>query len=150
MIFGNLVEYRPPRIAMSLVLVAVAAHLTIGLPLHNGMPVAAAIVASIGLAMMLRAWWLFRLARTAICPTETATSLITHDVFSLSRNPMYLGLTLMLAGFALAIGTLPFYLAAITYFVAMDRAFCPYEEGKSLQEFGGEYEAYTRRVHRWL
>ena len=86
----QLVGYRPPRIAMSLVLVAVVAHLAIGAPLHNGVPITA------------------------------------------------------------AIGTLPFYMAAITYFVAMDRTFCPYEECKSLQEFGGEYDQYTRRVRRWL
>lgn len=146
----HIVGYRPPRIAMSLVLVAVATHLSIGVPLHSGMPIAAAIVASAGFATMLRAWWLFRLAGTAICPTESATSLVTHDVFSVSRNPMYLGITMILVGLALAIGTLPFYIATITYFAVMDRAFCPYEEGKSLQEFGGEYDEYARRVRRWF
>jgi protein-S-isoprenylcysteine O-methyltransferase Ste14 len=147
---NQIVGYRPPRIAMSLVLAAVVAHLSIGLPLHNGVPFAAAIVALLGFTTMLRAWWLFRLAGTAICPTETATSLITHDVFSVSRHPMYLGITLMLAGLALAIGTLPFYIAAITYAIMMDRAFCPYEEDKSLREFGSEYDEYTSRVRRWL
>jgi len=150
MIRTDLLRYRPPRIAMSLVLIAVAAHLWIDVPLHDGALFAAAFVALSGFAMMLRAWWLFRVAGTAICPTATATSLVTHDVFSLSRNPMYLGITLMLMGLALYAGTLPFYIAAITYFIIMDRAFCRYEEHKSFQEFSGEYASYARRVRRWL
>ena len=52
---NQIVGYRPPRIAMSLVLAAVVAHLSIGLPLHNGVPFAAAIVALLGFTTMLRA-----------------------------------------------------------------------------------------------
>jgi len=146
----HIVGYRPPRIAMSLVLAAVVAHLSIGVPLHNGVPFVAAIVALSGFALMLRAWWLFKVAGTAICPTETAMSLITHDVFSVSRNPMYFGIALMLGGLALQMGSLPFYVAPAVFLIVMDRVFCPYEEGKSLQEFGGEYDEYARRVRRWF
>jgi protein-S-isoprenylcysteine O-methyltransferase Ste14 len=146
----HIVGYRPPRIAMSLVLIAAVAHFTIGVPLHDGKPVVAMIVASLGFALMIRAWWLFRIAGTAICPTASASQLITHDVFAVSRNPMYLGITMMLAGLALWTGTLPFYIAAVGYLAVMDRVFCPYEEGKSAQEFGKDYGSYLRHVRRWL
>jgi protein-S-isoprenylcysteine O-methyltransferase Ste14 len=67
-----------------------------------------------------------------------------------TRNPMYLGMTMMLAGLAVWFGTLPLYCAAAIFFVIVDRAFCPYEEAKSATEFGREYLDYVKRVRRWL
>lgn len=99
---------------------------------------------------MIRAWWLFRIANTAICPTETATSLVTHDVFSFSRNPMYLGMSMILAALGLAMGSAPFYAALAGFCLIMDRVFCPYEEQKSQAEFGSSYEDYVQSVRRWL
>lgn len=99
---------------------------------------------------MIRAWWLFKLADTAICPTAAATTLIIHDVFSFSRNPMCLGITMILGGLAMAVGALYFYAATMAFFVLMDRIFCPYEEQKSRQEFGASYVAYQKHVGRWL
>jgi len=146
----NFIEYRPPRIAMSFVLIALAANAFVPLPMHASLPVAAILTGTIGFLVMLRAWWLFKLVDTAICPTQSATTLVTHDVFSITRNPMYLGLFLMLLGLAMATGSVPFYVAAVGYGVVMDRAFCPHEEAKSATEFGQEYLDYVRRVRRWL
>ena len=146
----NFIEYRPPRIAMSFVLIALAANAFVPLPMHASLPFAATLTGAIGFLLMLRAWWLFRLVDTAICPTESATTLVTHGVFSITRNPMYLGLFLILLGLAMATGSVPFYVAAAGYGVVMDRVFCPHEEAKSAAEFGQEYLDYVRRVRRWL
>ena len=146
----NFIEYRPPRIAMSFVLIALAANAFVPLPVHTSLPFAATLTGAIGFLLMLRAWWLFRLVNTAVCPTESATTLVTHGVFAITRNPMYLGIFLMLLGLAMATGSAPFYVAAAGYGVVMDRAFCPYEERKSAAEFGDEYLDYARKVRRWL
>lgn len=146
----HFIEYRPPRIAMSFVLLAVAAHLLFPLPIHEAMPAAAIVSSVAGFALMIRAWWLFRLAGTAICPTETSTAFVTQDVFSFSRNPMYLGIVIMLGGLALKMATAPFYVAAIGYWFVMDRNFCPYEERKAAVEFGEHFAEYQRTVRRWL
>lgn len=146
----NFIEYRPPRIAMSFVLLALAANAFVPLPMHTSLPYAAALTGLIGFSLMIRAWWLFRSVGTAICPTESSTTLVTNGVFSLTRNPMYLGLFLMLLGLAMATGSAPFYLAAVGYGVVMDRVFCPYEEAKAMSEFGDKYLAYRRRVRRWF
>lgn len=146
----NFIEYRPPRIAMSFVLLALAANAFVTLPMHASLPYAAILTGAIGFLLMLRAWWLFKLVDTAICPTESSTTLVTNGVFSITRNPMYLGLFLILLGLALATGSAPFYVAAIAYGVVMDRVFCPYEERKSVTEFGEEYLDYVRKVRRWL
>jgi len=146
----KLIEYRPPRIAMSFVLIAFIAHLLAPMPLHPALPVAASIAGIAGFAIMIRAWWLFKRAATPICPTASSTSLLTHDVYSISRNPMYLGMILMLLGLALAAGSVPFYAIVISYACLIDRVFCPYEEAKSLAEFGDQYRAYADTVRRWL
>lgn len=145
-----LIDFRPPRIAMTLLATALLAQLAWPVTLHPGAPLAGSIVALAGFILMIRAWWLFRVADTAICPNATATTLITQDVYRLSRNPMYLGILMMLGGLALAIGALALHAATVTFFVFMDRVFCPYEERKSLQEFGDRYAAYRDQVRRWV
>jgi protein-S-isoprenylcysteine O-methyltransferase Ste14 len=146
----NFIDYRPPRIAMSFVLIALAANAFVPLPMHTSLPFAAGLTGGIGFWLMMRAWWLFRLADTAICPTASSTTLVTHGIFAITRNPMYLGMFLMLLGIAMVTGSAPFYVAAAGYGVVMDRVFCPHEEKKSVVEFGQEYVAYLRRVRRWL
>ncbi|MDH3337954.1 MAG: isoprenylcysteine carboxylmethyltransferase family protein [Gammaproteobacteria bacterium] len=145
-----LIEYRPPRIALTLVLLAIAFHAIIPWQLHPALTAAATLTATVGFSLMIRAWWLFKLAGTAICPSEPSTALVIHDVFSLTRNPMYVGITLMLVALAFAIGSAPFYLAAIGFGIVMNAVFCPYEEQKARAEFGAAYEAYARSVRRWL
>lgn len=148
----RIIDLRPPRIAASLVLVAGLVHYLVPaqeivLPSSS---IAAGMAAVTGFATMLRAWWLFRLRGTAICPTATTTALITDDVFALSRNPMYLGMLIMLLALAINFGTLPFYVAAIAFFVILNFAFCPFEEQKLALGFGSTYTSYRNRVRRWL
>jgi protein-S-isoprenylcysteine O-methyltransferase Ste14 len=146
----HLIDYKPPRIAMLLVILAALVNAVLPLQMHTNLPLVSALTASLGFAVMIRAWWLFKRVDTAICPTAAATSLVTHDIFSITRNPMYLGIFLMLIALAMISGTAAFYGSAIAYFILMDRFFCVYEEQKSRAEFGNEYIAYAKRVRRWL
>ena len=148
----RVLDLRPPRIAISLVLVAGLVHYIA--PARNlalPSPTAAAAVAAItGFVIMIRAWWLFKLRGTAICPTANTTALITNDVFLLSRNPMYLGMLMMLMALAIYMGSLPFYVATLTLFIILNAAFCPYEEQKLVRDFGCAYTAYQAKVRRWI
>lgn len=83
-------------------------------------------------------------------PNEATHYLITDGIYRLTRNPMCLGMIAMLLGVAAYFGSLPFYVAAIAYFLIIDRVFCAYEESKLAASFGREYEAYRSRVRRWL
>ena len=56
----------------------------------------------------------------------------------------------MLWWLAMIVGSVPFYLAAVAYFVAMDAAFCPYEEEKLQRLFGDTFLRYREKVRRWL
>ena len=148
----RMLRYKPPRIAMTLLLLAAAAQLlrpatwvSVPASLAGG-----TLIATLGFGIMLRAWWLFRRYQTAICPTAETTSLLTHDVYGLTRNPMYLGIVLMLLGLAIAAGWVLFYAAALVFFFIIDYVFCPYEEARLARKFGNTFNRYRERVRRWL
>ena len=145
-----LIDYKPPRIAMLMVILAAVLNAAMPLQLHTNLPLVSVLTAALGFAVMMRAWWLFKRVDTAICPTAVATSLVTRDVFSITRNPMYLGIFLMLLALAMVTGIAAYYGAASAFFLLMDRFFCLYEERKSQAEFGDEYVEYAKRVRRWL
>jgi len=147
-----MIRFRPPRIAMAFAGTAaivdwlLPGQAQVSLP-HPG---AGWLLGSAGLLLMLHGWWLFRQAQVAICPTAATTRLLTHGIYRVTRNPMYVGLLLMMLALAVGVGTLPFYVAAVTYLVVMDRVFCRYEEAKLTARFGDEYLTYMRQVRRWL
>lgn len=147
--FHRLVRIKPPRITLAIVIVAGVAHLLLPTGSLPALRVAGALVFSAGLVLMLRAWWLFRAAATPICPTDHATMLITTDVYKLTRNPMYLGIVMMLAGIALFTGWPAYYIAVILNFVILDVVFCPFEESRLRATFDG-YADYSARVRRWI
>lgn len=149
---SRFLEYRPPRIAMALIMAATAGHFL--LPLRPVYLYSSTIVAiSIGLGgfiVMMWAWWQFKEQEVAICPTDATDHLITDGIYRFTRNPMYLGMIMMLFGIAVFLGSLPFYLAAAAYFAIINWAFCPFEEEKLARAFEQEYQNYRSRVRRWL
>jgi protein-S-isoprenylcysteine O-methyltransferase Ste14 len=148
----RMLAYRPPRIAMLLVLLAGLVHFLMPLPMYQ-LPASsdvAVVVGCGGFCSMLWAWWLFKKQGTAICPTATTTVLITNDIFAFSRNPMYLGMLMMLLALGIGSGAMPFYFAAFLYFCIINYAFCPYEERKLTQLFGDDFVSYQNNVRRWI
>ncbi len=148
----RILRFKPPRIALSLLAGAILLHIiapNTWPSLPSSAP-AGGFFAMLGLGIMLRAWWLFRTRDTAICPTAETRVLITDDVYRLTRNPMYLGIVMLLAGVAVAVGSPPYYIAAVTFFVIVDFAFCPFEEAKLHEDFGVAFDRYCYRVRRWL
>ena len=152
MYIDKLIELRPPRIAQSLVVLALVLQFI--LPGQSsvmfGNPVLALVTGLLGLAVMLLAWNQFRCAETAICPTEREACLIINGIYQLSRNPMYLGMTMMMLAVAILTGSIVFYLAALLFFLIINQYFCPYEETKLIARFGEEYICYAQTVRRWL
>ena len=132
----------------------------IAIVLHSLTPVAttqlfasdlvAALIATAGFTIMIVAWRQFKVGNVAICPTEITEKLITGGIFRLTRNPMYLGIILMLVGLAVWVGTLPFYLAAFAFFTVIQWFFCPYEEEKLRRTFGDGYAEYAATVRSWI
>lgn len=92
----------------------------------------------------------FARAGTEIYTFREPGRLVTGGVFRISRNPMYLGMLVLLLGAAILLGSLtPFFIAALFGIVA-DRWYIRYEEAAMTAKFGEDYRAYQRRTRRWL
>ncbi|HAM53764.1 MAG TPA: hypothetical protein DCP92_24860 [Nitrospiraceae bacterium] len=148
----RIINMRPPRIALSLTLIAGAFHwcLNIWERMRFSLPWVGASVGLTGFILMMWAWWLFKQHAIAACPTARTTHITTDGPYRFTRNPMYLGMLLIMTGLALYIGTMPFFLSTIGYFAILNFVYCPYEENKLAKAFGQEYIQYRNRVRRWL
>ena len=67
-----------------------------------------------------------------------------------SRNPIYLGFSLILFGVSLILGTLPGMVMIPTFMWAVTRYVILDEEAMLEAEFGQAYRDYKARVRRWL
>jgi protein-S-isoprenylcysteine O-methyltransferase Ste14 len=79
-----------------------------------------------------------------------ASSLVQGGVFGQSRNPLYVGNILICAGLALVVNSWAFYLLMIPFVLLTYFCIVAAEEAFLRDKFGQEYEAYCRRVPRWL
>jgi protein-S-isoprenylcysteine O-methyltransferase Ste14 len=94
----------------------------------------------------------FRFAKTTVNPLnpEAATSLVTSGIYKITRNPMYVGLALLLCAWAFYLNSLwatPFILLFISY---IHRFQIVPEERALFQVFNEELVAYKKRVRPWL
>ena len=112
----------------------------------------AAFLAAMGLAVIVAGIIRFRQARTTVNPLkpEEASALVDGGVFARTRNPMYLGMALGLAGLAVWLGHAagPVMLAGFVGYIT--RFQIAPEERALRANFGGAFDAYAARVRRWL
>jgi protein-S-isoprenylcysteine O-methyltransferase Ste14 len=94
----------------------------------------------------------FALARTTINPMkpETTSSLVRSGVYGISRNPMYVGLLFILAGWAVYLASPWALLGPVAFVPYMNRFQIAPEERALSARFGAEYAAYASKVRRWL
>jgi protein-S-isoprenylcysteine O-methyltransferase Ste14 len=105
---------------------------------------------AIGIGLNLAADSLFKRHGTTVKPFEEPSSLVTAFPFSISRNPMYLGMVIILIGVALLLGTVSPLIPAIVLPVVIDRRFVRMEERMLAARFGEQWEQYRLQVRRWI
>jgi protein-S-isoprenylcysteine O-methyltransferase Ste14 len=93
-----------------------------------------------------------RAAGTTLLPMapQRAAVLVTTGIFRWSRNPMYVGLTVALLGWAAFLSALWPLLGPVIFVLYIDRFQIRPEERVLAERFGAEYADYARRVRRWL
>lgn len=109
-------------------------------------------LAAFGGAVALAGVVAFRIKRTTVNPGTpgASSSVVSSGVYRVSRNPMYLGFFLALAGWALylsnagAVLLLPGFVAYLTQYQIKP------EERALLAKFGPEFAQYMARVRRWV
>lgn len=145
----------PPPVAALVTAAAmwwVASH-TPALPLSPVVCHAAAIcIAALAGICDLAALFAFRRAHTTINPMRPAATraLVTSGIYRLTRNPMYVGLTLFLTAWGMYLSS-GWALLPVALFVGYIHRFQIVPEEKVLAElFGTAYDAYRARVRRWL
>ena len=122
-----------------------------GGPIAGGIVLVASFVAGLaGLGLIAAALGLFRQKQARAEPWREASVLVAAGPYRFTRNPMYLGMTLV--GMAVAIGfTSPAAaLFALLGALIVDRFVIAREEAYLCRRFGDEYRAYRARVRRWL
>jgi protein-S-isoprenylcysteine O-methyltransferase Ste14 len=152
----NALENRipPPLVALIMaVLMWAAARLTPAMPISCTIRIAAAVVLAIlgGISAILgiRA---FGRAKTTVNPIkiQEASTLVTTGIYRYTRNPMYLGLTLLLLGWGVYLSAPWAILGAAAFMFFITRFQIIPEERILEAKFGTAYTAYRQQVGRWL
>lgn len=106
----------------------------------------------LGGSMGLAGLWTFARARTTFNPLhpERTTRVVQTGIYRLTRNPMYLGISIMLLGWGLWLAH-PLALLWVPLAMAYLQRFQIRPEERILRaHFGEAYEDYCQRVRRWL
>jgi protein-S-isoprenylcysteine O-methyltransferase Ste14 len=109
---------------------------------------AALILLGIGFAL----WAVKSLAQahTHVDPAKPTTALVDTGPYRISRNPIYVAMTLSSVGMTLLLQTLWIGVLIIPVIWIMNRYVILPEEQYLLVKFGAAYAAYCKRVRRWL
>lgn len=94
----------------------------------------------------------FRRHETTVHPNrpEKASTVVTTGVYRFTRNPMYLGLALLLTAWATKLGNAAAFAGVIVFIAYMTRFQVMPEERALLALFGDDYARYKQTVRRWL
>ena len=104
----------------------------------------------LGLFLLISANGLFTRAGIDVVPFRKVTTLMTSGVYRYSRNPMYLGMALVLLGCATTVGSTTALLVPPVFMVIIEWRFIRPEEEMLRERFPETYPAYCARVRRWL
>lgn len=92
----------------------------------------------------------FARAETGIVPFDEATTLVTGGLYRFTRNPMYLGMFLLLIGVALMMGSIGPLLPVWLFMLVIRYNFVAGEERFLEAAFGQDYLDFKNKVRRWL
>ena len=104
----------------------------------------------LGIALNLVADRAFKEHQTTIKPFQESTVLVTTGAFQYTRNPMYLGIVLMLLGIAFLMGMLMPFIVIPVFAVLIQFVFIKVEEGMLEEKFGRTWVEYKQKVRRWI
>jgi len=130
----------------------VAAHTPAVGPMGTAQVAVACLIGVVGLAVILAGVISFRRAKTTVNPLkpETATALVTGGVYRYTRNPMYLGMLIVLLAWAVYLSAPASLLVVVVFWLYIDRLQIRPEEEALVRLFGSTFTDYMSRVRRWL
>lgn len=117
-----------------------------------GREVLAGLLFASGVVIAVAGVLAFRRMHTTVNPTrpETSSAVVSTGIYGITRNPMYLGMLLVLAAWAVWLGSV-LALLFLPLFVAWMTRFQIVPEERALSDrFGPVYAEYRRSVRRWI
>ncbi|MFT4764911.1 MAG: protein-S-isoprenylcysteine O-methyltransferase Ste14 [Oleispira sp.] len=105
-----------------------------------------------GISLALAGVKEFNQQQTTVNPLDPSqsSSLVTSGIYQFTRNPMYLGMLLVLLGWADLLDTILAYSGAMIFFVYISLFQIKPEEEILTQKFGEDFLQYCKNVRRWL
>ena len=110
-------------------------------------------LAAIAVGGAILAWCIWSFAsrgRGTLATIDPPRVLVVQGPYRYVRNPMYLGVLLLLLGETAYFRSITLLLYTIVWFILVNLIVLLYEEPALRRRFGQAYERYTRSVHRWL
>ncbi|TDR31978.1 methyltransferase family protein [Hydromonas duriensis] len=142
-----------PLLLMAILLLAqliFGRFIKFSLALANASGMTALALLLIGVVLIMWAGLQFRIHNTSVNPSKTATTLVTTWLFRLSRNPMYLGMLLILMVQPLLALRPHLLIFTAVFFIIMNYLVIPREERMMLNTFGEHYQNYCAQTRRWI
>jgi protein-S-isoprenylcysteine O-methyltransferase Ste14 len=142
----------PPTYFMVLLVLSIVLHVVFPIKTILHAPYTYLGLFSIVFGIILNLWAdaLFKKRSTPVKPHELPTSLEVSGPFRISRHPMYLGMAAILLGLAILLGSAITFVFPVLFILVMELLFIPMEDRNLEQAFGAEYQAYKKRVRRWI
>ena len=116
----------------------------------GGFRIIGAVLLLFGLFIILWAAGSFRRVGTPLIPFRQPEALVLTGLYRHTRNPMYLGMLLILIGTAWSTGTLSPWFVPPLFVVIIHYRFILGEEALLADVFGEPYQEYQAKVRRWL
>ena len=144
----------PPAIALAVavsmwVARRYAPSLELAIPWRQAFAVTLAVI---GIALALAGVFAFRRAKTTVNPLkpETSSTVVSTGIYGFTRNPMYLGMLMVLVGWAFFLANAVSFSLLPLFALYMNRFQIGPEERVLSGHFGREYGNYMQSVRRWL
>jgi protein-S-isoprenylcysteine O-methyltransferase Ste14 len=85
-----------------------------------------------------------------LSPADPTKKLVVSGLYKYSRNPMYIGVMLILIGESLFFSSISLWIYTALVFTAFNLFIVLHEEPRLEEDFGTEYQQYLKAVRRWL
>jgi len=128
--------------------------------LHKWWPIAAIIPAPwnwagvalivLGIGIGIGPAMAFSRAETTIKPFHDSSALVRTGMYRVTRNPMYLGMVIVLTGVAVLTGSLSPFIGPLLFVPVMNVRVIRHEEAMLEEAFGDEYRDFRQSVRRWI
>ena len=106
---------------------------------------------TVGLVIMLICIISFGIrGKGTLSPADPTKKLVISGLYRFSRNPMYIGVMMMLIGESIFFRSYVLGAYALIIFIVFNLFIIFFEEPRLLEDFGSEYGDYVKRVGRWF